>query len=169
MAAAAGHLDPGHQRLKVLEDLPGEHLDLQGARVIGCGNEGFMFPAIGLSRWAPGAQSPVRLSGRRTRSSRDAAGCDEIDPERRCVGRNVLRQMSCTSATVTCPRWVGNGPGRPGGAVSRLEGGYRPGTDTCEKVKREHGAGVSALGHWQAELIAPTCCRTVGRPTSGST
>ena len=33
MAAAARHLDPGHQRLKVLADVPLEHLDPLGGSV----------------------------------------------------------------------------------------------------------------------------------------
>jgi hypothetical protein len=33
MAAAARHLDTGHQRLNVLADVPLEHLDLQGAGI----------------------------------------------------------------------------------------------------------------------------------------
>lgn len=33
MAAAARHLDPGHQRLKVIADVPLDHLDLQGAGI----------------------------------------------------------------------------------------------------------------------------------------
>jgi hypothetical protein len=55
MAAAARHLDPGHQRLKVLADVPLEHLDFQGAG-IGRNEVEHRFHGAGdlwLAEWVP--------------------------------------------------------------------------------------------------------------------